>query len=135
MAIVRYKVKGLQETTRNLRREIAGIKESTREGLLQAGLFVEGEAIPITPHSGPNGGTLRNRFFVDVTAPGVTPAVVRIGNTAEHAAAVHEMPESYNYTTPGTGPKFLQRTLSENVREILATIRAYASRRSAGRAR
>jgi hypothetical protein len=32
------------------------------------------------------------------------------------------MPEHYNYTTPGTGPKFLERAVKENMPTILQII-------------
>lgn len=118
-----YKVKGLDNVMRNLNREIKAIEGRSREGLLQAALFVESEAVPITPILT---GTLRNSAFTDITAPGQTPPIARVGYSAEYAAAVHEMPEEYNYTSPGTGPKFLQRAISENVQEILGIIRRAA---------
>jgi hypothetical protein len=41
-----------------------------------------------------------------------------VGYTAEYAAYVHEMPETNNFTTEGTGPKFLERAPRENRDEI-----------------
>lgn len=120
------RVTGTAEVMRALNKQIAAIEGRTRDGLLQAGLFVESEAVPITPHSGQMGGTLRNSAFTDATAPGEKPVAVRVGYTAEYAAYVHEMPESNKFTSPGTGPKFLQRAVSENVREILAIIQRNA---------
>ena len=36
------------------------------------------------------------------------------GFDADYAAKVHEMPSSTNWTTPGTGPKFLTTKLARN---------------------
>lgn len=124
--------KGLAEVTRNLNREIAGIEGRSRDGLHLAGLFVQSEAIPITPHSGQAGGTLRNSAFTDTTAKSVRPIVTRVGFTALYAAFVHEMPASFNFTSPGTGPKFLQKAISRNTREILNIIRQRAKLPSGG---
>lgn len=154
------KITGLAEASRELSRQIAAIEGRSREGLLQAGLFIEAEAVDMAPV---DTGTLRGSAFTDVTAPGATPIAVRVGFTAEYAAYVHEMerksdvgprqdrstaatvgprrePRGYNFVgprkprrkggtarkhtpwAPGTGPKFLQRAVSENVAEILGIV-------------
>lgn len=45
----------------------------------------------------------------------------RVGYTASYAAYVHEMPESYNFTKPGTGPKFLEKAAKRNERRLTDT--------------
>ena len=81
-------VKGLQEAMRELNRQIEGIEERSRSGLLQAALFIESEAVPMTPV---DTGSLRGSAFTDVTAPGVKPIAARVGYTAPYAPYVHEM--------------------------------------------
>lgn len=46
--------------------------------------------------------------FIDVTTRG-TDITATIGYSSEYSLIVHEMPDDNNYTTPGTGPKYLER--------------------------
>jgi len=39
---------------------------------------------------------------------------VEVGFDTDYAAAVHEMPETVNWSTPGTGPKYLESKLIRN---------------------
>lgn len=49
------------------------------------------------------------------------PAFV-IEYRSEYAAAVHEMPATYNFSRPGTGPKYLQRAIDESIGKAGAVI-------------
>lgn len=164
------RVKYIGAVQGNLRRELAKIKGASREGVLQAALFVESEAVPMAPVET---GSLRGSAFTDVTAPGFEPAIARVGFTAEYAPYVHEMerrsdvgprqdrstaatvgprrkPKRASFVgprkprrqggaakkhtpwAPGTGPKFLQRAVSENIPEIIAIIRRAAQIKGGG---
>ena len=114
-------MKGLDEVLANLSREVQAIEGRTREGMTEVGMFIEGEAVEITPQ---RKGVLANSAFHD-TDSGVAGSGprVRIGYTAKYAPYVHEMPESFNYTKPGTGPKFLEKAIKRNLRTILEIIR------------
>lgn len=79
----------------------------TAPGLVGDALMSEGAAImddaqPVTPR---DTGDLRASGSVDRTGP----LQVTVGFGAPYAIFVHEAPESWNWTTPGTGPKFLER--------------------------
>lgn len=41
---------------------------------------------------------------------------------SEYAAAVHEMPSTFNFSRPGTGPKYLQRAIDESIGKAGAVI-------------
>lgn len=84
----------------SVRRTDAGVNRAVAE----AGEDLLAKTLPVTPLLT---GELRQSGFVD-HAPG--EAVV--GFSAPHALYVHEMPAHYNFTTPGTGPKYLQNTFS-----------------------
>jgi hypothetical protein len=43
-------------------------------------------------------------------------------NGENYAAEVHEMPDSYNYTKPGSGPRYLERALQETQGLLIPTI-------------
>lgn len=112
-------LKGLDKVMRNLNIEIEKIKGRSEQGLLAVGLFIKGEAQEITPVEK---GVLVNSSFVDLDKQPKGP-VVRVGYTAEYAAKVHEFPEDFNYTKPGTGPKFLEKTVDANQATILKVIK------------
>lgn len=114
-----FKLKGLEKVIRNLNKEIDKIKGRTGQGLMAAGLFIQGEAQEVTPVEK---GVLVNSAFVDLDNQPQGP-VVRVGFTAEYAAIVHELPADSNFTKPGTGPKFLENTVDTNRDTILKIIK------------
>ncbi len=111
-------VTGLEEVIKNLNKTIAEIEGDISKGVHAAALFVQGESLENTPVEF---GVLANSSFVD--AQWFDDSFwARVGYTAEYAPYVHEMPASYNFTKPGTGPKFLQRAVSNNHVKILKII-------------
>lgn len=107
---------GLGDVIRNLNLAIAKIEGGSVRGLKKAALFIEGESNETVPQ---DKGILINSSFSQVD-PQLKRA--RIGYTAKYAPFVHEMPASFNYTKPGTGPKFLQKAIAENQSSILSII-------------
>lgn len=81
-------VKGLKKVTANLNKAIAQIENKTKLGFEKAAIYIEGEALEITPI---DVGTLRNSTFTDVQLTNTTISA-RIGYTAKYAPWVHEMP-------------------------------------------
>lgn len=116
------KIKGQKDVLRNLNREIEKIEGNTAKGMLAAGEFVEGESNEIAPHKL---GVLIGSSFTSLGKIGKR-FIARIGYTASYSAAVHEMPESNNFTKPGTGPKFLWKAVTQNTQKILRIIQARA---------
>ena len=57
-------------------------------------------------------GWLRNTRFV--SKPRKSQPYSDAGFGADYALAVHEMPDDVNWSEPGTGNKFLQRTLDKH---------------------
>lgn len=115
-------VNGLQDVLRNLNREIQGIENRTLTGLGKVGLFIKGESVEMVPQ---DKGILINSAYHQ-TANTSNGPVVRIGYTAKYAPYVHEMPETYNYSKAGTGPKFLEKPVKDNYNFILELIRRNA---------
>lgn len=109
-------IKGLGDVLRNLSKEISKIEGASADGLLEAAVFVQGKSIEIVPH---DQGVLIKQSFSDVDRDKL---ISRVGYTTEYAPYVHEMPATFNYTKPGTGPKFLERPVKENTRTILKII-------------
>lgn len=112
----------LNAVLRNLSKEISKIQNQTFVGMRKVGLFVENESNEIVPH---DKGVLINSSFsaTDVTGSKIK---TRVGYTAKYAAIVHEMPKSFNYTKPGTGPKFLEKAAKNNVSTILSIVQRAA---------
>jgi len=116
------KITGKRGVLKNLNRAIIQIEGNTAKGMLAAGLFVEGESNEIVPQ---RLGGLINSSFTSVGKIGKR-IVARVGYTVKYAGFVHEMPETNNFTKPGTGPKFLFKAVTRNSAQILQIIRARA---------
>lgn len=108
------KVTGTEKVLRNLNLEMKKIKRLTKSRLYACGLLVKNRAVKITPIKT---GNLRGSAYVTPIDTAAGPQV-EIGYTAYYAPYVHEMPEDYNYTKAGTGPKFLERGLKQAIGEI-----------------
>ena len=115
-------VKGQTKAARNLNLEIGKIEGDINKGLKAALVFVLGKAIERAPH---DLGVLRGSGFTSVDSK---KTVGRVGFTAKYAPFVHEMPETNNFSTPDTGPKFLEKAIFQNTDTILQIIKKRAMR-------
>lgn len=120
--ILTINLTGLDDVVSNLNKAISTIEGNTRKGMILVTQHIKAEAMDITPVL--YGDLVGSAFGQTETAKGRTTS--RVGYTAEYAPEVHEYPESYNYTKPGTGPKFLQKAITENTTFILRTLRENA---------
>ena len=119
---------GLIKVNANLSREIAAMKGRSSTGMASALSFVRHAAVEKTPK---DTGNLRGSVHTKVMKQptGVTGA---IWYTAAYAAIVHEINKhhetgtAYQYTTPGTGWKFLEHAISENHAVILDLLRKHS---------
>ena len=116
------RIKGHRFATANLNRQIGLIEGDISKGLKAALLFVLGKAIEIAPAEF---GVLRSSGFTSVDSVDLTG---RVGFTAKYAPFVHEMPETNNFSTPDTGPKFLEKPIFQNTDAILQIIKKRAKR-------
>lgn len=114
---------GLPNVLMNLNKEIRKIEGRTKEGLFEAGIFIQGESMEVVPVKF---GPLINSAFTNPPVERQRGPVVTVGYTQKYAPFVHEMPASFNYTKPGTGPKYLQKPISENHANILRIIQKRA---------
>ena len=115
-------IKGMKKVLKNLNKEIVNIHGKTRQGVLAAVTFIEGESNEIVPH---DKGILINSSFSGVRKRFILfgKIIGRVGYTAKYAPFVHEMPESNNFTKPDTGPKFLEKAVKNHMAKILEIIR------------
>lgn len=114
-------IKGTDKVLKNLNKEIIKIHNRTSQGVLAAVTFIEGESNEIVPQKT---GKLINSSFSGVRRKFILfgKIIGRVGYTAKYADLVHEMPETNSFTKPDTGPQFLLKAVTENVREILSII-------------
>lgn len=116
----------VDEINANLKEAMKESEERTFRGMLEAAVFIQGEAQEITPHAKKNGGTLLGSAFHDSDRDQMA---ARVGYTADYAAYVHEMPDpslrtgkSVNWSKEGTGNKFLEKAVMNNMEAILTKI-------------
>ena len=122
---IKVKIKGMNKVLKNLNKEVKNIQGKTKEGVLAAVTFIEGESNEIVPQ---DKGKLINSSFSDVGKRFILfgKIVGRVGYTAKYADIVHEMPETNNFTKPDTGPQFLLKAVTRNAQIILKIIRSRA---------
>jgi len=103
------------------------IPSAAARGLFQTGALVIRDAIveqPQVPKSrgvtkergkrGQGPGHLRRSQKIEKPKEERGEISVELGFNTDYAAAVHEMPETTQWSTPGTGPKYLESKLLRN---------------------
>lgn len=118
MSGMQISFKGIRTMSSKLRQLKADIRRRGLVAVRVGNEFLISKMIPVTPM---RTGRLRKSFENHVSA-GAYAVYGKIENTAPYASYVHEMPEATNWTTPGTGPKFMERPMDENQREVLRII-------------
>lgn len=108
------KLTGMDTVLRNLNREIGKIKGRTIQGLLKAGLLVQGDAQRQTPV---DTGALKSSAYTVGIQEGDTP-IVEVGYTQSYAPFVHEIDKNY---TVGNW-QFLRNSLDQNAEKVLRII-------------
>ena len=93
-------------------------RANAKVGMDAAMQMLKDQVIQVTPRKT---GKLRAGIFVrtEVSLFGVRGI---IENVVEYSSWVHEMPEWYNWTTPGTGPKFIEKPLNENREKVFSIV-------------
>ena len=112
-----------------LRKETAKAVNAIEGGLYLAANNVIAKSIREVPKD--KTGALRSSNFVSRprrAGNAITVVLGYGGMAARYALFVHEMPEGTNWTTSGTGPKYLERPLNAARPSIGAEIDKLASR-------
>ncbi len=122
-------VTGIDEVLSNLKKQIGKIEGDINDGLEIAAKFVEGESNEMAPH---DLGVLINSSFSGIDR---AKKIARVGYTAKYAPMVHESRQKLkgvprpkrNGRPNGTfwdrgEPKFLQKSIARNTKQILAII-------------
>jgi hypothetical protein len=95
---------------------VAKVNSETIKALAVAAEMVLAKAVEVTPALT---GALRGSGTQKPTNGGKTREISFGGAATEYALIVHEMPYSNNFSTPGTGPKYLETPLRENADKVL----------------
>lgn len=99
----------------------SAIPSAGARGLKKSAAFLLRDAILETPTVPKKSGNLRRTQ--QVNEPTLMPDIaVEAGFAAEYAAKVHEMPSTYNYTEPGSGPKYLEKKLIKNKEKYMKKV-------------
>jgi hypothetical protein len=109
-------VTGLANVLRNYKKAVTSIINSSSKATKKIALRIEADSNEIVPKEF---GVLVNSSFTNFNA---FTRKAGVGYTASYAGFVHEMPEDYNYTSPGTGPKFLKKAIDQNMNDIIPSI-------------
>ena len=132
---MRVEIHGIDAVLKNLDKEIGNIIARSTRGLIKCQNLLQNKAMPLTPIKT---GNLRRSYYKPAPITTISGTVVAIvENQAEYAVRVHEMPDPrkykskltgdvidvpVNWSAEGTGNKFLERPLFENVDKFLKLI-------------
>lgn len=83
-----------------------------------AGLHIQAESMRTTPRDTSN---LASSHYIDPQETG-WKWTCTIGLTSDYAVYVHEMPEKNNFSATGTGPKFLEKAMYDDISGIMQVI-------------
>ena len=115
---------------------IAGkkIPSATERGMFQTGAIVLRDAVVETPQvpksrgvtkggrRGQGPGHLRRSQKVEKPKVEHGEISIVVGFDTEYAAVVHEMPATTQWSTPGTGPKYLESKLIKNKEKYMKNV-------------
>jgi hypothetical protein len=123
-----WRLHGIELVTANVNAVLKKMKLSGHAGLVSAANYVLTDADRgQSPKIPALTGTLRASRFAEPLTTAKGDPFVLLGYSANYAAAVHEMMISpsgkpIDWTRPGSGPKFLQSSLTRNASKITAIV-------------
>ena len=113
------KISGRKEILKNLKKQGNLLRRGVSAGVIDVSTTVENFSNRLAPR---DTNFLRiSSFIVDKPNQTKDLTIGRVGYTSAYAAFVHEMPKYYNFTTPETGPKFLERSVTGNTSRLTKT--------------
>lgn len=130
--MVSWRIDGIENVVANINRELMEIKARSEIGMVAAASFVLNDTDKTPPLIPIDQGDLRSsRFIKPLKKPGSGDPYVELGFGTKYAAAVHEMMQSpsgkpIKWKRPGSGPKFLQASLTRNATRIVEIISHFA---------
>ncbi len=124
--------KKTEQVIKNLKALGKGMTKAAANALKEVGENTISAALPITPLRDRRGGSLRRSAYVGFPTPkgsGVEVEVGFDGRSAPYALWVHEMPDSTNWSEPGTGNKFLEKPFNRVAGTLPSVMAAAIERR------
>lgn len=115
----------------NFLKYLVNLDKAVKKGTADWEKLVKASSQELTPK---DTGALRESYLASIE-PKVGLGVkytIKYGNGLvgdsgkNYAAEVHEWPDDKNWTTPGTGPRFLERALWENSSDLIRRVKAEA---------
>jgi len=118
---------GLDDVLRRFSDVVDDIERDVIRGTKDAGDHVLEKTIQVTPMSplgsGTSGDLRQSGKNIIEIHQNYVDAVISFGDgQVDYALAVHEMPNDTNWTEPGTGNKYLEKTIREQSRMIKSII-------------
>jgi len=118
---------GLDNVLNNLDRVESEMERDAKKGARKAADHILAKTIPVTPMSDLGSGTSGNlrksgKTKVEVTGSHIDGVITFGDGRVDYAAAVHEMPETNNWSEPGTGSKYLEKTIRREQQNALSII-------------
>lgn len=113
-------IKGVKALKKAAEKMSQQMDRAAAAAIYQAGYVIMNESQKIVPvdyntrssrSKAVKGGRLKKSGYVGTPIFGRNGPLVRLGYGTRYAWFVHEMPTSYNFTRPGSGPKYLERPL------------------------
>jgi hypothetical protein len=99
----------------------SAIPSAGARGLQKSAAFLLRDAILETPTVPKITGNLRRTQ--QINKPTLIPNIaIEAGFAAEYAAKVHEMPDTNNFTEPGSGPKYLEKKLIQHKEKYMKKV-------------
>lgn len=125
--ITRASITGFEQLIQNLNVEILAIEGHSRKGLIECVKFIQRDCEATEPLLPVDKGNLRSSWQVHMINEGSVGARrfgVRFGYSSNYAMWVHEMIGAVNWTRPGSGAKWLEKSINRNHNELIQIIAA-----------
>jgi len=94
-------------------------KVESAEALEKVAAFVLADAVNEQPTVPKKTGNLRRNQAVGKAQIGRKGISIVFGFNTEYAARLHEAPSNWNWSEPGSGPKYLQSKLERNMKKYM----------------
>jgi len=97
-------------------------KTESAAALQKVAAFVLADAVNEQPTVPKKTGILRDSQAIDKAQIGKKGISIVFGFNTEYAARLHEAPSNWNWSEPGSGPKYLQSKLEKNMKKYMKKV-------------
>ena len=97
-------------------------KTESAAALEKVAAFVLADAVNEQPTVPKKTGTLRRSQAISKAQIGRKGISIVFGFNTEYAARLHEAPSNWNWSEPGSGPKYLQSKLEKNMKKYMKQV-------------